>query len=275
MIGQHKNREFLSKPDIPRVIILEGNKLSGRKTLARWFADELRANYTQLELNVADVRVCINIACKCVHPTVYIIENAEELSDGAQAALLKLLEEPPQQAYFVLICEDVMNISNTLRSRSCVLFMEPYTVSELRAYIAANKYLDVQDYLLFFRTLGEIKQAHSIGAKEFVKFCKNVCEQIYQVPLYNALKVTASIKTKEDGTGYDPDFFLKTVAMWYAVKAQQGNWRNIWGHNCMRCMLICSKYRQKLKIKGIKKDSLIDNFILEVREVWNDDKTTA
>ena len=32
---------------------------------------------------------------------------------------------------------------------------------------------------------------------------------------------------------------------------------------------ITSKYLQKLKVKGINKQMLIDNWVLEIRELWN------
>lgn len=48
----------------------------------------------------------------------YIIKNAEFMTAGAQNSLIKILEEPPKNVTFVLICEFSENLLSTLRSRS-------------------------------------------------------------------------------------------------------------------------------------------------------------
>ena len=48
---------------------------------------------------------------------VYIIEDAESMNPNAQNAALKLLEEPPLGAMFLLCCENAMQLLPTVRSR--------------------------------------------------------------------------------------------------------------------------------------------------------------
>ncbi|HEY5960456.1 MAG TPA: DNA polymerase III subunit delta' [Polyangiaceae bacterium] len=49
---------------------------------------------------------------------VFIIRNAEELSQGAANALLKTLEEPPQRVHFVLLTSRPNRLLDTIRSRT-------------------------------------------------------------------------------------------------------------------------------------------------------------
>lgn len=53
---------------------------------------------------------------------VYIIKNAGTMNDFAQNAILKLLEEPPRHAAFILITENPSELLPTVRSR-CVSFL--------------------------------------------------------------------------------------------------------------------------------------------------------
>lgn len=48
---------------------------------------------------------------------VYILTNVQEMSDSAQNALLKILEEPPAYVMFVLTCVSRSRVLDTVRSR--------------------------------------------------------------------------------------------------------------------------------------------------------------
>ena len=56
---------------------------------------------------------------------VFIIRHADRMTDQAQNALLKILEEPPLQSIFLLITGDVFGLLSTVRSR-CRQFNYPY-----------------------------------------------------------------------------------------------------------------------------------------------------
>ena len=49
---------------------------------------------------------------------VYILDEVHMLSQGAEAALLKTLEEPPPHVVFVLATTDPQKVSETIRSRT-------------------------------------------------------------------------------------------------------------------------------------------------------------
>lgn len=68
---------------------------------------------------------------------VYIIESAETLKEYAQNALLKVLEEPPAHARFVLITEQEDALLPTVLSRCRVFRMEPLSAEEGEAALAA------------------------------------------------------------------------------------------------------------------------------------------
>ena len=63
---------------------------------------------------------------------VVLIDAVDELTVAAENAVLKLLEEPPQQTLFLLVTHQLSNVLPTVRSRARVEKMRPLTISELR-----------------------------------------------------------------------------------------------------------------------------------------------
>lgn len=56
---------------------------------------------------------------------VFVIENAHLLTTGAQNALLKVIEEPPEYAVFFLLCDSINPILPTILSRVCLVRPAP------------------------------------------------------------------------------------------------------------------------------------------------------
>lgn len=62
-----------------------------------------------------------------------IIEDAHCLGQICQNALLKLIEEPPPYAVFVLLCDNIFTILPTVLSRVMTIEMHPWKKKELEA----------------------------------------------------------------------------------------------------------------------------------------------
>ena len=67
---------------------------------------------------------------------VVLIDSVDELTLAAENAVLKLLEEPPQQTLFLLVTHQLSNVLPTVRSRARVEKMHPLTISQLRELCA-------------------------------------------------------------------------------------------------------------------------------------------
>jgi DNA polymerase III subunit gamma/tau len=66
---------------------------------------------------------------------IYLIDEAHMLSKAAFNALLKVLEEPPQTALFMLATTDPHKIIDTVRSRCFQLFFHPLASADLIAHL--------------------------------------------------------------------------------------------------------------------------------------------
>lgn len=71
---------------------------------------------------------------------VYIIENAHKMTEQAQNALLKTIEEPPPFVYFILLCDNSEKLLDTVKSRANII----------RLYSNDNKILDVHEFFVDF-----------------------------------------------------------------------------------------------------------------------------
>lgn len=136
MIGQNNNiRTLISwrcNKSVPRFIILAGAEGSGRLTLTKVIMKIINATGIISGTGIADVREAIENAYTITEPTCYIFRNADDMSVAAKNALLKVVEEPPNNAYFIMTVQNIDNMLGTIRSRGTVLKMEPYTVQDLK-----------------------------------------------------------------------------------------------------------------------------------------------
>lgn len=136
MIGQKNNINTLIKwrcnKSVPRFIIISGDIGSGRLTLAKIIIKMINAKGIIMGNSIAEVRETIENAYTITEPACYIFRNADDMKNEAKNALLKVVEEPPNNAYFIMTVQNIDNMLGTIRSRGTVLKMDPYTIQELQ-----------------------------------------------------------------------------------------------------------------------------------------------
>lgn len=69
---------------------------------------------------------------------IYLLENAGEMNFYAQNAMLKLLEEGPRYAAFLLLTENAGNLLQTVRSRCEELALAPVPLRECEKWLTAR-----------------------------------------------------------------------------------------------------------------------------------------
>lgn len=83
-----------------------------------------------------DVRALYDsVRGKQTSPRVFIIQSADKMMASAQHALLKLLEEPADNVYFILETYNPELLFPTVRSRSQILTILPLTSEQSDAYV--------------------------------------------------------------------------------------------------------------------------------------------
>ena len=108
---------------------------------------------------VRDIRLSAYVTPHEAMRKVYFIPEAQRLRTEAQNALLKLIEEPPEAAYFIMTAPSRSGLLETVISRSAVIPMRELSSDE--RFSAAFKQLpnhngaDLRVLSLSCRTVGE------------------------------------------------------------------------------------------------------------------------
>lgn len=91
----------------------------------------------QIRFLVSDAQVMPNEAAR----KVYIVEDADTMNTQAQNAFLKLLEEPPPSAAFILCAANPAMLLPTVRSRCAVIKRNSDGAPDAEAHKLARQYL--------------------------------------------------------------------------------------------------------------------------------------
>lgn len=253
IIGQEQIKEHLqnalSSKKISHAYIINGEKSSGKEYIARVFAMALQCEKGGVEpcqechackqalsdnqpdiifvghekpntISVDDIRLQVNndVAIKPYSSPykIYIVNEAEKMTQQAQNAILKTLEEPPEYAVILLLTTNVNALLPTILSRCVVLNMKPVADERVRKYLMEE--MQTPDYkadvcVAFAR--GNVGKAKALASSEDFEHVKNealsLLKFIRDMELY---EVVTAVKKIGDYKLEINDYF-DIMAIWY------------------------------------------------------------
>lgn len=253
IIGQEQIKEHLrnalSTKKISHAYIINGEKSSGKEFIAKVFAMALQCERGEVEpcqechacrqalsnnqpdiirvshekpntISVDDIRAQVNndVAIKPYGRPykIYIINEAEKMTQQAQNALLKTLEEPPEYAVILLLTANANELLPTILSRCVMLNMKPVADEQVRRYLMEE--LQVPDYkadvcVAFAR--GNVGKAKALASSEDFENVKNealsLLKYVGDMELY---EMVAAIKKIGEYKLEVTDYF-DIMAIWY------------------------------------------------------------
>lgn len=150
--------------DMPQSLLLSGKRGVGLYTIARSLAGrqlaaEIRPQNAKEQTDDENGTISVEMIrglysttrAKHTKKQVIIIDDADRMSAGAQAAFLKLLEEPAEHIHFILTSHASSRLLATIRSRVQEVVIQPLTKTQSADYIGALSITDAkkQAQLLF------------------------------------------------------------------------------------------------------------------------------
>lgn len=256
MIGQKYLKKYvqtlIDEDNFPRFSIFVGPKGSGKKRFLREYFEGIYPEDNKVD----SIRKIIDMAYKVAYKT-FIIPDADDMSNAAKNALLKVVEECPNNNYFIMTLEDEVNTLGTIRSRAQIFYMDMYFPKDLRDYADVIGIKDDEELKIIAdvcTTPGDINILCKQGVKDFYDYTKLVLDNVADVSLANALKIPEKLALKDGDEGYDLRLFLR-MFMSLCI-TNQANAR--WVEYTSRCLT-------KMRIKGINKQMLLDTWILSLR----------
>lgn len=246
-IKQHLQNAIISKK-VSHAYIFHGEEGIGKKTLAMAFAkvlqceegsiiscdkcksclqidtnnhpDIIHVTHEKVSVGVDDIRLQVN-ADILVKPynspyKIYIIEDGDKLTEQAQNALLKTLEEPPSYAIILILVSNISAILPTILSRSVVLNIKPVDKASIKEYLMSE--YQTPDYLAEVAAgfsggnIGKaIKYASSEDFEQMKENVLHILKYIDEMELYEVVSglkfMTASKNNIED--------YIDLMIMWY------------------------------------------------------------
>jgi DNA polymerase-3 subunit delta' len=253
IVGQEQIKEHLMNAlaagKVSHAYIFNGEKSSGKEFIAKVFAMALQCEkgennpcqechscrqalsgnqpdiiYVSHEkpgtISVDDIRAQVNndVAIKpySSRHKVYIINEAEKMTQQAQNAILKTLEEPPEYAVIMLLTTNVNSLLPTILSRCVVLNMKPVSDEKVREFLMRE--MQIPDYkaevcVAFAR--GNIGKAKALASSEDFEHVKSealsLLKYIHDMEIYEI--VTAIKKINE--YKLDISDYLDIISIWY------------------------------------------------------------
>lgn len=265
MIGQKNLLEVINRQleqnVFPRFSIISGWEHSGKTTLALEIAKSLCYYPTVIDdVSIENIRNVIETAYSTVDSQVFIIRNIDTMSVSAKNSMLKVLEEPPQRAYFILTCNNLETLLPTIRSRATVYVMENYTQKELQEYAESKSAKNIPTIIGLANSPAEVNILMRMDIDEVFDFVDLVIDNITTASLSNVLKIGRKIALKKDSEGIDLGFFWRRFAQrCFERSLTQIHPYAKWGHITMH------KFTELCKTPSINKTSLFDTWILDIR----------
>ena len=270
MIGQTQLladiNTLIGNNKFPKFAIIWGIKGSGKKCLCKEIAKALNCNTVICpDIKVDTIRDIIQEAYKTKVKTLYIIPDSDTMSLAAKNALLKVTEEPPNNAYFIMTLEDLDNTLRTIKSRGVAFQMNNYTVNDILDYYKtidpnmADKNI-IQEVC---EVPGEVNYLNSVGISAFYEFVQKVFGNIAVVNGANAFKIGSNLLLTEKSTGYDLKLFLRAF--------KQVCWDTYRQHMDIKYIIAMNTTTdaiQKCQYKSVNKQMIFDTWLLEIREEW-------
>lgn len=275
MIGQERLKthiaELIEKDSFPRFLILDGLKGSGKKTLVDEICDQLRekglTRYNLEDVKVDSIRQMIDNAYR-MHNMIYTICDADDMSLAAKNALLKVVEECPNDNYFIMTIQDLTAILDTIRSRASIFHMDTYTVREIEEFVGESDDIDIIKSVC--ETPGDAQLLIESGARDFYEYVEKVIDHIAEVSGAHSFKIADKVGLKDEEDKYDLKLFWRMfskVCVDNAIKCFE-NREDQQGILYMQGAKVTSRLSKGLRVKGLNKIMLFDIWLLEIRREW-------
>lgn len=119
------NNQF-NKDNLSQTILFTGDAGTGKTTFAKIIASHLEADVTEIDCGsegsietIRDIVDSVRLNSLFADHKVFILDEVHALSKPGQSALLKTIEDPQENVYFILLTTEPNKILNTIKTR-CV-----------------------------------------------------------------------------------------------------------------------------------------------------------
>lgn len=182
--------------------------------------DIITVTHEKASIGVDDIRIQVNndIGIKPYSSPykIYIIDDADKMTEQAQNALLKTIEEPPQYAIIMLLTGNANRLLPTILSRCVTLNLKTVRKDLIKDYLIQN--LNVPDYLAELSAVfsqGNIGKAiRFASSEEFVAIKEEVLHLLKNIDDMEIYQIIETIKKLSENKLNINDY-IDMMILWY------------------------------------------------------------
>ncbi len=201
-------------------------------------------------------------------PRIVIIDGVESVTPTAWNALLKTLEEPPADVYFILIGETKDSVLPTILSRSVPLRFSLVSLKDIEAYLAENHgKLSENERASFARFSGGrpgrlLKGLEDPAVMKAAQQKLSVAFSILSNPLYASLQKIDELAKKEEPLDEYPDYLFLALRSLFLMQYEAPNSYTLKIPEALSKSL-STRYPGTLQAKAINKLFTVNNLLKE------------
>jgi DNA polymerase-3 subunit delta' len=182
--------------------------------------DIIRVTCEKPSIGVDEIRLQVNadIQIKPYNSNykIYIIDSADKLTEAAQNALLKTIEEPPEYAVVLLLVDNISLILPTIQSRCVLLSLKPIPKNRIKEYLMTEH--QIPDYAAEVAadfSGGNIGKAIKYASsEEFVKMKEDVLQILKSIDDSEIYEVIGNLKTITGNKSTIEDY-IDLMILWF------------------------------------------------------------
>ena len=283
MIGQipllEKIQTQIEDDVFPKFSIFVGAKGMGKKTLMREITTYMPSYevHELADVKIDTIRGMIDEAVTKASSgakIIYIIPDSENMSEPAKNSILKITEEPPKGAYFLMSVSDIDYLLDTIRNRAAIFYMRPYSVDEKQKYLDSLKSSindSERDLILNVSySLYDIELLLKSSPGELEKYATKLIDSFEKSTPSKLLSSIKDIAFKEDAEGYNLILFWRVCLLILGDRIKKGSKDDL-----MYSRLV-SKTIEKMgetRFNSVSKEHTFDMWLLDCRKIvrkWKD-----
>lgn len=276
MIGQNVLKQLCKKwnedpAKIPSLLLIVGPQDTGKKTAVEYIRKNVKNDgMFRAEANsVSAVREVIEKSYQLGGAVYYVFTDCDNMSVAAKNAMLKVMEEPPQGARFILTVKNYYNMLNTIRSRAFLYQMFPYSKKELENFVATydgpEKVKAVKLGLPYSNCPGNILRLAKMpdAGQGMIDYARLMADYVGEATQANVLKISTKLDIKND----DPDKYPVDLFLYAAEEAFFKQYCKTHKVRDYACMKRVSGASAELNLHAASKQNLIDCLLLDLRRM--------
>ena len=147
---------------------------------------------------------------------VYIIPDANKMTEQAQNALLKTMEEPPEYAIILLLTENTQNLLPTITSRCITLNTQPLQKEVITQYLIKNLQMEPEQAKIAagFCQGNVGKAIHFASSEDFQEMKHDTLQLLKEIDDMDVSDLMSMIKELSQRKGRITEY-LDLMLLWY------------------------------------------------------------